>query len=383
MNEELEQSGAEELEKEQLETGVEHRELSDNEAVEKAREVFEQTISQTGLLVKELQRIEVEEQLSNTDKEKLSSLRNQLESAFSKFYTKAKQALPGLPLMFALSADAQKPPEVTVSDLMPQQSSSKTLDRSELPYTAQFADWYYDGEFLKVYNEFVNHKNNRKDGQMTPEEIAFKERIARNIHPYGYQPGIWLGGVLEDYLENKEPNRKENLEKKGDVSERHKVRIDLFRKYLGLPQDYGTVMESPYKPTRAKNPDAVYASFDAKSIVKSIKEGDPEKYNRGNKKSYFDDRLLEPATQQIQSFDDLEKYVVEHGNIPSFEFTDQLGKYVSEVGYDEERGERYISYYDEWDLDHPDLKEMGIELDEFNYPFEIYGRIYESDFKSA
>ena len=87
-----------------------------------------------------------------------------------------------------------------------------------------------------------------------------------------------------------------------------------------------------------------------------------------------------------QFFEGLVKEVGEEREITNIfsegnrEYFPHIGTFQTFLGYDEEREERYISYRDYWDLDTPVLKEKGIDINQYNYPFHFYGRIYKSEF---
>ncbi len=138
-------------------------------------------------------------------------------------------------------------------------------------------------------------------------------------------------------------------------------------------------MKSSCKPSKAKNLNAEYFSFNSNKLIVSIKEN--------AKRSLFVsfegkrvDQLFKKDIK-IKTFGDLELYIKEHGELPPNSYTSkQLGTYITNIGFDEEKQEKYISYYDIWDIDPPMLKDLNIDIDQFNFPFEIYGRIYKSDF---
>ncbi|NQV89160.1 MAG: hypothetical protein HQ488_02455 [Parcubacteria group bacterium] len=115
--------------------------------------------------------------------------------------------------------------------------------------------------------------------------------------------------------------------------------------------------------------DAVYFTFAPRDVLRSIEFQQEEPNN------YFS---VLPYTGE--GFGDLFAHVERTSQIPYSMVTMQMGEYKAYTGFDEERGEKYVSYYDLWDLDPPQLKMLGIDVDQFNFPFEIYGRIYESDF---
>lgn len=310
------------------------------------------------------------------------------------FYKRAKRYFRMLPLFLALYGDNK---QIGFEDLLKkdQRKIAGYLDESDLPLKAQFLDWYLSGRPLELYNKFAQFKEQRVDDKMTQEEIDFRERIAQNIFPFGYGvESVSLGESLLNPIprikEHFKINAKEipfhklklfekddrlysreNIEKLSNNGAKValKTRVDLFRLYLGLPQFFDTLQISPYKPTKAKSLNATYYCFDQMIIVANIKD----LKTKTKEKNYI-------GSTEISFFDALRGLLTKQKRFPYNYFASQLGKYVVDSGYDEDRKERYVSYYDVWDLDPPILKEMGIDIDQFNFPFEIYGRIYESDF---
>ena len=209
---------------------------------------------------------------------------------------------------------------------------------------------------LNILNEMDYQYNHREEGKMSPDEVEFKERIATTIIPAGYE---WTGLEKVEQIYTGEGKGVQEF----TSTLPGKVRTDLFRTYLGLPQKFETVKFTGREvvPTKEKNPKTQYYEFDAKQIIKQRKEVYDESF----------------------TFNELENYVSKNQKIPQNSYTSQLLKYKAYVGFDKEKNERYVSYYDLWDLDPPYLKGMGIDVDKYNFPIEIYGRIYESDFKEV
>jgi hypothetical protein len=153
----------------------------------------------------------------------------------------------------------------------------------------------------------------------------------------------------------------------------------MFRKYLGLEQYFSTVTPSEYKPSQAKDTQAQYVRFNPQQILDSMFNlkglANFDSSADSETSHHFSD--FEPAKDR--NFKAIIGFVEKHQVLPPNSFTGQLGKYKAFVGFDSERNERYISYYDKWDMDPPQLKKLGINVDQFNFPYEVYGRIYEKD----
>lgn len=302
-----------------------------------------------------------------------------------KIYNKIKRGSSLLSLIFALNSDQATSREATVYQ------RGTPLERQCLSRSAQIIDWYLDGEPVLIYNQLLQFKKRRNNGRMTAEEVAFKETLARNIYPGDFAEPSLVGEVLSSlvdvFMSDSEKkasvNRFKNVvnntshytkgkieqaiaEKK--IYEFEKPSIDLFRIYLGLPQLFGTIIESPFKPSIAKNKDARYFSFRTEDILRSMKLEQPlpprfPKMFKGSTWEYF--------KQEVKN----------KKMIPSQFIWFNLHNHYAGNGYDADRHEEYISYYDIWDLDDGIIKEQGIGLDQFNYPPEIYGRIYRTDFE--
>ena len=124
---------------------------------------------------------------------------------------------------------------------------------------------------------------------------------------------------------------------------------DAWRFYLGLPQINNTVQKSKYKPTNAKNKNAIYYT---------LKEG-PERSSLypDNLHGYKEDILLHALEQQ--------KFPVQ------MNINTALANMTVDKGMDD-RGE-YISFYDIYDFDIPFEDKIGRK-------YEIYDRIYYKDY---
>jgi hypothetical protein len=165
-----------------------------------------------------------------------------------------------------------------------------------------------------------------------------KRRLRDNIYPVGYTAGMGnvmpqeriLSAILQDSKEYRRRRMDQmidkgvNLNVSSDVQglnpESLKERTDLFSMALGQGQQYDTIEESEYKPS------------------KSV-EGD-------DSTTYYRSKVTEREIQKLIDANEPIQDLTESGyhNMPN----NVLGNYVIDYGEDD-RG-KYISYYDKWDL---------------------------------
>ncbi len=250
---------------------------------------------------------------------------------------------------------------------------------------------------LKVYAQFIYHYNTRVNGQMSAEEIAFREYIADNFRPAEYGPSTIIEG-LKNYREGDGEWSKEAVEKRGKYQEI--VNRALFRKYLGLPAENDLIVPSEYKPSKATNPDQEYVAFPKEHMIKGMLENmKPREWEAGQHTEGVKDYIKEwegkgvdlyhPEPKAIYTWENLKgtkEPITENKqlSLPAVnEYTYQMGRFISYIGYDKERNEEYYSYYDVWDLDPPDFEKYNLDIDKYNFQFEIYDRIYKSDFEKV
>ncbi len=190
---------------------------------EKSQEINEAEIASfvhesfknAGLIVKNFlntaRYIRKEPEATNEEKKKSEKLFKEVNSSFTNFYRKFKKTLAPLSLAFFLFSQDRPISEVQLKasqNLKPKKQHSLYLTREEMPLAVKILDSLMSGDvldgFLNIYNKFEQFKEKRTDGQMTGEEIEFRERIAENIYPYGYGRGIWgeiavsIGGNIND-----------------------------------------------------------------------------------------------------------------------------------------------------------------------------------------
>ncbi len=355
---------------------------TDNKLTERAaEEFFDQALAATAEVFQEVS--EIESSAVPQKAEEAKALKKKASAVLASFYKKIRPVVLALP--FAMGGSYIGYAHYTKKEAT-HYNDGKHLDRGKLPAGMAIVDTYISSDLVDTYNTCIDFLQVRKDGKMSPEEIAFKEKMAQRMDPFSYDgvPIINELGRLKQIREGKPFYTKERfLEmKKDDVppdvryfSMMTEIRIDMFRKYLGLEQYFDTVKPARYRPAQAKDSRATYAEFDSREIIKSIINpvGSLEKDVK---------ELGNGVNFKGKTFGDLVEFIKKHKRFPSNSYTRQLGKYKADIGFDKERNEQYVSYYDVWDMDPPQLKMLGIDVDQFNFPYEVYGRIYEKEFQS-
>ncbi len=321
----------------------------------------------------------------------MEQIREQIISALNAFgnilrNTKriAKKTAWALPALLALNND-NPAPELKVY------GQNEKVNSSNLPFAAKIANRVLNEEPVNLYNQLLDLKNRRTNGEMTSEEIAIKEKISRNVYPgemggtAGFGEWLYLLGDkfhsptetdsninrFEDFVTDKGHFSKSKIEEavtKGKIRSLEIPSVDLFRIYLGLPQWFDTMENSSYRPTKAKDKDAKYISFKNEEYLGSLHE----QKVKGRRFDFF------PFSGQ--TFEEFKEYVKDKKRLPGQYIYWNLHGHTANIGYDPERKEEYISYYDIWDFDVSSLEEIGINFNQFNFPPEIYGRIYQHDF---
>lgn len=201
-----------------------------------------------------------------------------------------------------------------------------TLRNAVLPETAV--------EILNNFNKFATTRGDT----MSTEERAFRERIARTVHPLTYN----TADKMERYKSNK------------DVSHVGvEISEDLFRLYLGLPQKYNNIRTSDYQ--FEGNPAHTWVKGKFDDALRGVLERHPTIVSSGK-------------------FGKSGKNLV----ATTGSFNQDLGNYTVGIGEDE-KGE-YISIYDKWDLEPVSSKgAIGLDLNQYNNPPIIYDRRYRSE----
>ncbi|EKD25168.1 MAG: hypothetical protein ACD_80C00111G0005 [uncultured bacterium (gcode 4)] len=246
------------------------------------------------------------------------------------------------------------------------------VDVNDLWTIAFVGNEIFKGLPVKLYNTFVDFYHKRTNEKMTKEEIDFKENIAQNIFPWGYD----IFPKMMSFVNNEKKYTKETI---GKLTLPMQIREDMFRKYLWLDQYSNFIVESTSKPTQSKEK-TIYYDFNEtlkkKIILDTKKELNTDSSFQGLINHILDDTSMPLSwvyTKKIENFMD---------GIPSH-IVSQLARHKVWIAYDPIKKERYVSYYDLRDLDPQMLKNNWMDLDKYNSPFEIYGRIYENDFNAV
>jgi len=328
--------------------------------------------------------------LTPEQEEELREIKQNAGAALQTFFRRIKTAVKIAPVLALLAGPqgVDKALETYAGD-KPASPEDNLLRNSSV--AAAVAEWYFGENLLETIDTYERLAAGRIDGKMGAEETAFRERISDNVFP-GTQAG--LSGTRTEFRRLKEQFRNfeqdtKKYSRKGleDLPQKEihdkwfkeatQIRSDMFRLYLGLVPRFDYLEESRYKPTKAKNPDTRYVSFPAKRMIESMRMVGKGMHETGE---LDDGTALENEAYAGRSFDAFLKYVEAFKALPVNSYTPSLGRYMVDQGYDEVRKERYVSYYDIWNLDIAAFKAGGIDLDRYNFPFEVYGRIYESDF---
>lgn len=373
-------------------------------SIEKVSACFTEAIQATGNVIS--RGIEIEQNPALTSKEK-SEIRILLEEAGKKlgiFYQKTKAITRVLPVMLVLGIPGD-PVDFVEKGIQDRNTELSTpvaerklshIGENQLPFIIRLTDHYLAENAVHEYNQAVDFLKKRNDGKMSPEEISRKEQIAQNFDPFNYEGFFrnttesYDGNILRgkgltkrynDVLKNKTGLSKEDVAR---MPLKYQIRVDLFRKYLGLEQFHNFIQESTYKPTQAQNPNTQYFCFSVSEVVRDLKRRSREYQGTPIERLARQLGNTSPGSLvKIKDFDALKKYIKENKDFPKSTYLgEQLGKYGCYVSHDKDRGEDYISYYDVWDLNPPFLDGLKIDVNQFNFPFEIYGRIYESDWKA-
>jgi len=232
---------------------------------------------------------------------------------------------------------------------LPTEENIKNKKRVE-KFDIENLPWYYKGPAklydkyvadiqpsIDIYNELVDFKNTRGDGEMTKEEVNLRERILK-ANQYGYPENV------EDVINF--ADRVEKGERGGNPNPYYQTglaRNAYSRKYYGLPYAEDQVPVSKYKPSNSNEPEKEYSGmspYDKNRFIKVIKDSGIS-----------------------------EDVIIKNSGLSNF------GDFKLDTGVDED-GRKYISFYDVWDLNPPVLEGMGIDINALNNPFEFYDRVY-------
>jgi len=237
------------------------------------------------------------------------------------------------------------------------QEKNKKLEKfnpSKLPMSFQLMSKtipkQQSDKFENFYNRLVDMYNMRSNGKETQAELDLKKRMA-TYRNYEYPTNALelLKFVNDVDAGINDPNWKpEKLQQSPNP-----LRKALVSKYYGLPYDEKEIIPSKYQPT-------------VKDTLGLQNYDFGDKYQKGIK-NLLTDNFYEDYYSQYKK-----PQVVRYPQ-PLNELKDFT------LGANKDKEGRYRSYYDSWDIDPAKLKGSGIDLNIFNHPFDIYGRLYENE----
>jgi hypothetical protein len=236
-----------------------------------------------------------------------------------------------------------------------------------------------------------NRKNNLPLDKMTKEEINYRVKILNATPNYGYPDALGFLDVIKDIKSGKdirkdEFNRYKDMNKAGSGMDYTSIggerkytdqelkqmivgREELKKMWLGIDDpnglNVGNYIKSEFKPSSSKDTNALY--YKPKEIPKLTVPQFDELYSAilSTKKP---DGTFPGGNSTILKgkFKVLDIKTIEkiRGDLGNFK-----------LGAAEEKGKKYISVYDEWDLFPPALKDKGINIQQFGKTPLIYYRI--------
>lgn len=270
-----------------------------------------------------------------------------------------------------LSVDYGESYETTLENYLKEQNINiEDLNSGKIPLTSHMREVLYNNYYKEFHNsqdslakEYVKNKKGAKYSDiydirtksLTGEQFKAKNKDEAALY------NLWKSFKTEDdYFKNTPAPMNEA---QFEAYEEYVTR-DIWRKYLGQPQLYNTVIESKYKPSIAKNPNAKYYTLSTLQYVA------PEMLDN---EGYYNISTPENKVTN-SSFDGL---------------LGDLGDYTLTEGYDKTREAPYLSIYTDWDMKtgKPNKSKSEAEgssrffsLPEVGTPFEIYDRIYYKDY---
>jgi hypothetical protein len=277
------------------------------------------------------------------------------------------------------------------------------------------------------------------DNQMFTKN-TIQRRLANNMFPYGYEnmADRFIQAGVENKKDPRRLNMEEGLKKEKEGTENlelaaWKQRMDSNNFYSGLPQQYGTFSISKRKPSKSKDPNAIYYSLNNKELTNSLLDqsfvfeeelpqakhllnqlgsdikNNEEQLNKlieyaGTLNDAFTstsniEDIKQGGESTVLAYNEMRKafpnatddelqnysrylnnYSPKTGGKILKAIEPVMGDFTSTLGEDD-RG-KYISYYDNWDIAASrDLeKSIGLKTN-FGKPFEIYDRIYYKDYE--
>lgn len=202
-------------------------------------------------------------------------------------------------------------------------------------------------------------------GKVISNISNWRENLAENIDPltYGKYGDRIFDAVVYD---KKEPGREYSDRTGGKPG--MKERVDLLNMVMGRPQQYNTIKESQYRPTKTKTDDSDVTYYTTQQIEDDLIRKISRKKDKGELDSWIDNvklnkELVGTKYERVNRARIMAKYSLDHG-----------------VDKD---GREYISYYDKWNLNPTKGKISDETIDKtlgLNSP-EIYGRVYLDELK--
>lgn len=241
----------------------------------------------------------------------------------------------------------------------------------------------------KIFEEDFQHITEKaridleRDGITEEQRAAYtsmSERIYRNINPREYPHDLkdlyarFVVPMVSDARQEKDPFTgwevvSESYRLGNRTKEYHPGREDVWRLYLGLPQQHGTFGISDYRPSRRSSDSTYYYSIPAANDLRLYEFLASQSYYYKNQAS-LDEFNAKPKSDEDE--EGLQYYYSENKIMLYDEPI--MGHYKLEEG-DDERG-HYVAYYDRWDLQ-PRIPGLGkVDMSFIGKPLEIYDRIY-------
>lgn len=232
-------------------------------------------------------------------------------------------------------------------------SDSKTFDDAYTKARSSGNDEFYynNKKFTTEYDGSEDEQLRTTgviDGKNNNERSDFSNRIENNVYNGGFYEDYDFMQMVRDYFSP----IKEVTEPWGPDSAAER---DMLSLYLEKPLRYNTLGVSKYAP--------------------SIAKGDAE-----NKRYYKINDYWNNVLDVIPK-DKWEDYKEGYLRSSSAPYSMPMNDYTVGQGYDEDRKQTYLSYYDKWDInpfgqgkDAPDLS-MGLAK-----PFDLYDRQYYVDY---
>jgi hypothetical protein len=188
------------------------------------------------------------------------------------------------------------------------------------------------------------------------------KNLASNMYPRGYSDidnASPIDKVYSAAILNKKEKAREELDRDlaipGKTFPTDSVRVDLLNRYAGLPEKYGTLKPSAYKPTIGNNNEKYFSSPQVEREILS---------NLDVLSGGINGKATFKTKKDLENF--IAKNVASHKEDPSHpgefdRYTTMKGKgsnYVAPVpglgqatyGIGEDEKGHYLSYYDKWDL---------------------------------